>query len=173
MNQQRYSIKSFKRPSESVTVKTEVVCSADTNPLGLLKGGRLVEWMDMAAAVCAQTHAGKICVTASVNHIDFLNSAQTGDIITITAKITRAFTTSMEIMVLTFARKVSSRKKILVSQAYFIFVAIDDKRNAIPVINLKPVTAAEKRQYSAALNRKKAVAKVNFQQNTFQHEKAV
>lgn len=52
-----------KLPSASVTVKTEVVCPNDTNPMGMLQGGQLVHWMDIAAAVCAQVHAEKICVT--------------------------------------------------------------------------------------------------------------
>ncbi|MBK7291155.1 MAG: hypothetical protein IPI78_13515 [Chitinophagaceae bacterium] len=51
----------YKIPSDSLIFKTEVVCPNDTNPMGILKGGRLVEWMDIAAAVSAQTHAEKIC----------------------------------------------------------------------------------------------------------------
>ena len=89
-----------------------MVCPNDTNPMGLLQGGRLVEWMDIAAAVCAQTHSGKICVTASINHVDFNAAAKIGDIITIHAKITRAFHTSMEIFVKAYARKVLVEKKI-------------------------------------------------------------
>ena len=61
----------YKTPTASETIKTEVVCPNDTNPMGILQGGRLVEWMDIAAAVCAQTHAEKICVTASIDKVDF------------------------------------------------------------------------------------------------------
>ena len=101
---------SYKVPLDSKTVKTEVVCPNDTNPMGLLKGGRLVEWMDMAAAVCAQIHADKICVTASVNHVDFMQSAKVGDIIIIHAIITRTFKTSMEIKVLAYSQRVMQPK---------------------------------------------------------------
>jgi acyl-CoA hydrolase len=59
--------------------------------MGILKGGRLVEWMDIAAAVCAQTHAGTTCVTASINQVDFRQSAGVGDIVIIRAGITRSF----------------------------------------------------------------------------------
>ena len=62
---------SYKNVADSETIKTEVVCPNDANPMGLLQGGRLVEWMDIGAAVCAQTHSGKICVTASINQVDF------------------------------------------------------------------------------------------------------
>lgn len=113
--------------------------------MGILQGGRLVEWMDIASAVCAQTHAGKICVTASINHVDFYEAAKVGDIITISAKITRAFNTSMEIFVQAFARKVLVGKKFLISEAYFTFVAIDEKGKATGVISVSPKTILEKK----------------------------
>jgi acyl-CoA hydrolase len=92
-------VKKERSPNYSKTTKTEVVCPNDTNPMGILQGGRLVQWMDIAAAVCAQTHSGKICVTVSIDTVSFIRPAYVGDILTIEAKITRAFTTSMEIMV--------------------------------------------------------------------------
>lgn len=148
-----------KTPTASETIKTEVVCPKDTNPMGLLQGGRLVEWMDIAAAVCAQTHAGKICVTASINHVEFNEAAKIGDIITISAKITRAFNTSMEIFVQSFARKVLAGKKYLISEAYFTFVALDEHGKASLVIAVKPVTQSEKEQFNAALLRRERNAK--------------
>ena len=144
-----------KRPALSHVTKTEVVCPNDTNPMGLLQGGRLVEWMDIAAAVCSQTHAEKICVTASINHVDFYKPANVGDIITIKAKITRAFNTAMEIFVQAYARNVLTGKEYLISEAYFSFVALDEERKAAAVIPVMPVTAAEKKQFEEALKRKK------------------
>jgi acyl-CoA hydrolase len=151
-----------KRPSASETIKTEVVCPNDTNPMGILQGGKLVEWMDIAAAVCAQTHAGKICVTASINHVDFNAAAKVGDIVTICARITRAFNSSMEIFVQSFARKVLEGKKYLISEAFFTFVALDENGNATTVIAVKPITASEKERYNAALlRRRKSFTKKN------------
>ena len=72
-------------PVYSKVCKTEVVCPNDTNPMGILQGGRLVQWMDIAAAVCAQTHAAKICVTASMDTVSFTQPAHVGDIITMEA----------------------------------------------------------------------------------------
>ena len=150
---------SYKRVADSETIKTEVVCPNDANPMGLLQGGRLVEWMDIGAAVCAQTHSGKICVTASINHVDFNAAAKVGDIITICARITRAFNTSMEIFVQSYARKVLAGKKYLISEAYFTFVALDETGKASGVISLQPVTASEKRQFNAAFLRRKNTTK--------------
>lgn len=150
---------SYKNVADSETIKTEVVCPNDANPMGLLQGGRLVEWMDIGAAVCAQTHSGKICVTASINQVDFNAAAKVGDIITIYARITRAFTTSMEIFVQSYARKVLAEKKYLISEAYFTFVALDEMGKASEVISLLPVTVSEKKQFNAALLRRKNAAK--------------
>lgn len=144
-----------KKPSESETIKTEVVCPNDTNPMGVLQGGRLVQWMDIAAAVCAQTHAGKICITASINHIDFTETARVGDIVTISARITRAFNTSMEIFVFAFARTVLGGRNYLISESLFTFVALDENGKATPVTHVAPESAIEKERYDAALVRKK------------------
>ena len=143
-----------KSPSASETIKTEVVCPNDTNPMGLLLGGRLVQWMDIAAAICAQNHAEKICVTASIDSVSFKNSARVGDVITIKARITRAFKTSMEIFVETHSRNVLSRETHLINEAYFTFVALDDHMRVTPVIAVTPVSAAEKKQYRDAVTRK-------------------
>jgi acyl-CoA hydrolase len=140
--------------SFSKTTKTEVVLPNDTNPMGLLQGGRLVEWMDIAAAICAQTHTEQICVTASINNVEFISPAKIGDIITIAAVITRSFSTAMEVFVEAFARKVLAGEKYLVGNAFFTFVGLDKAGKASPVIAVKPVTAAEKNRYVAALKRK-------------------
>ncbi len=144
-----------KKPSDSETIKTEVVCPNDTNPLGSLQGGRLVQWMDIAAAICAQTHSGKICVTISINHVGFIEAAKLGDIITISARITRAFNTSMEIFVIAFARSVVGSENYLISEALFTFVALDEYGKATSVMPVIPVTATEKKRYDAALLRKR------------------
>lgn len=140
--------------SASAITKTEVVCPNDTNPMGILQGGRLVEWMDIAAAVCAQTHADKICVTAAINQVIFHAAANVGDIVTIHAKVTRAFNSSMEIWVQAYARKVLKAKKYLISEAYFHFVALDKKGKVTGVIGVRPVTTDEKEAYTSALVRK-------------------
>ena len=158
-------LNNHKSPASSLTIKTEVVCPNDTNPMGILQGGRLVEWMDIAAAVCAQTHAAKICVTASIDHVDFNEAAKIGDIITVSAKITRAFHTSMEIFVQSFARNVLAGKKYLISEAYFTFVALDEHSKAAKVIEVKPVSLLEKKQFNAALVRRKRIAKEKKQQS--------
>jgi acyl-CoA hydrolase len=145
-----------KHPSESEIIMTQVVYPNDTNPMGMLQGGRLVEWMDTASAVCAQTHAERIAATVLLDKVVFRKPAKTGDIITIKAKVTRAFGSSMEILVQAWARKVLSRETYPINDAYFIFVALDDNAKPVEVPKVKPVTAEEKLHYKQALERKKA-----------------
>lgn len=128
--------------------------------MGFLKGGKLLDWMDTAAAICAQTHSGTICVTASINYADFRQVARIGDIIAINASITRTFTTSMEVRVLAFAKNIKEKKEFIISEAFFTFVAIDDNSQPARVIKIIPGTSAEKEQYIAAyFRRKKSMAK--------------
>lgn len=121
----------------------------------MLQGGVLVQWMDIAAAVCAQNHAEKICVTASIESVNFKSSARVGDILTIKARITRAFTSSMEVLVTANAKNVLSQKTYMVAEAYFVFVALDDHAHLTPVPSVKPETTADKQHFRSALERKK------------------
>lgn len=140
---------------------TEVVCPNDTNPMGILQGGRLVQWMDIASAVCAQNHAEHICVTASIDSVKFRAPAKVGDIITIKARITRSFKSSMEIFVEAWAKKVISQKAYLINEAYFTFVAIDDYGNPSEVPETRPQTEKEKKEYTNAEVRKKHRLSIN------------
>ncbi|MEO9257877.1 MAG: acyl-CoA thioesterase [Crocinitomicaceae bacterium] len=144
----------IKTTRNSETIMTEVVCPNDTNPMGILLGGKLVQWMDIASAVCAQNHAEQICVTASIGMVNFKASATLGEIITVKAKVTRAFKTSMEIGVKVWSKKVLEKNKRLINEAYFTFVAIDENASPVAVPGLKPLTAEEKSEYQAAGKRK-------------------
>lgn len=149
------SILKTKTPAYSRTIKTEVVCPNDANPMGILQGGRMVQWMDIAAAVCAQQHAGKICVTVSINQVQFNTPARVGDIVMICAVITRAFGSSMEIFVQAHAKNVISQESYLVNEAFFTFVALDDREKPIAVAGVNPTTKEEKQRYEKALLRRR------------------
>ena len=133
---------------------TEVVYPNDANPMGMLQGGKLVQWMDTASAVCAQTHAERIAATISLDKMLFRRPAKVGDIITIKAKMTRAFESSMEIFVQAWARKVISRETYPINEAYFTFVALDENARPAKVPHIKPQTPEEELHYEQALIRK-------------------
>ena len=149
-----------KKPSESETIMTEVVCPNDTNPMGLLFGGKLIQWMDIASAVTAEIHSGRVAVSAAVDGVIFKRPAKTGDIISIKAKITRAFETSMEIFVEVWTRKVISKEKHMTNAAYFTFVALDEDGHPAKVPAVTPGTKEEKRHFVQALERRKKRIKI-------------
>jgi len=148
-------MKKAKHPKYSETMMTEVVFPNDTNPMGIVQGGRIIQLMDIACAICAQTHSGRIAVTASIDKVSFKHPARLGDILMINATITRAFTTSMEIFAEVKSKRLPDLKPRVTSEAYFTFVALDENARPAAVIPVAPVTAAEKKYYKEALQRKK------------------
>jgi acyl-CoA hydrolase len=96
--------------SESLTTMTEMIFPNDTNTLGNLMGGNLMRMMDVVGAICAQKHSNRIVVTASVDNVSFKESIPLGSVVTLQAKVTRAFSSSMEVVIDVWA-KISQQKK--------------------------------------------------------------
>lgn len=144
-----------KQTSESATVMTEMVMPNDTNPIGNLMGGNLMKWMDVVGAICAGKHCEAHVVTASVDHVSFHQPIPVGEIVTLHAKPTRAFNTSVEIFVEVFAADIKGHHPRKCNHAYFTFVAIDKKqKKPISVPKVIPLTAAEQELYKSAIRRR-------------------
>lgn len=145
----------LKTVEDSITTMTELVMPNDTNPLGNLMGGNLMRWMDVASGICAGRHCDTYAVTASVDHVSFKNAIKLGDVVTISACITRAFTTSVEIYVEVYASDILGTYRHKSNHAYFTFVALDAKTGKPrPVPQLKPQTDEEKSLYEGASRRR-------------------
>lgn len=141
--------------AESRTIMTEMIMPNDTNPLGNLMGGYLMRWMDIACAVCAARHTDSHVATASVDHISFHEPIKLGDVITLTANVTRAFNTSVEIFVEVQASDITGNNLRQSNHAYFTFVAINPATGTpVPVPKVKPITNEEKNQYEVASRRR-------------------
>ena len=143
-----------KPASESHTVMNELVLPNDTNPLHNLMGGRLLHLMDIAAAISAQKHSNRIVVTASVDNVSFKHPVKLGDVITITAKVTRTFHTSMEVKIEVWSENIPSGSKIKSNEAFYTFVALDNDGKTVLVPELIPETEEEKHLYETALSRR-------------------
>jgi len=143
-----------KKPSESVTVMSELVLPNDTNTLGNLMGGRLMHWMDIAAAVAAMKHCNCPVVTANADNISFENPIQLGNVLTIEAKVTRAFKTSMELYLRVYGHDLQKQYKYLSNEAYMTFVALDPKGKPTLVPSLEPETELEQKMFDGALRRR-------------------
>jgi acyl-CoA hydrolase len=146
--------KKKKFPRESFVSMTELVLPNDTNTLNNLMGGRLMHWMDIVSAIAAQKHSNRIVVTASVDNISFKHPIQLGNVVTLKAKVTRAFSSSMEVRIDVDAEDIPSMKKIESNSAYFTFVAVDQAGRPIDVPEVEPETEEERSWYEGALRRR-------------------
>ncbi|MCZ6776404.1 MAG: acyl-CoA thioesterase [Ignavibacteria bacterium] len=144
--------KKFVKDSQVFT--TELVLPNDTNQLGNLLGGRLMHWIDIVAAIAAQRHSGHVCLTASVDELNFHHPINLGEIVTLQASVNRAFRTSMEIGVLVTAYGSKGGSGRRANNAYLTFVAIDEKNRPTPVPAIIPETQDEGRRYEDALHRR-------------------
>lgn len=143
-----------KHPQDSYVMMSELVLPNDTNTLGNLMGGRLMHWMDIAAAIAAQKHCNCAVVTASVDNVSFSNPIKLGNILTIEAKVVRAFNTSMEIYMKVWGEDLSAQYKYLTNEAYATFVALDPNGRPRKVPPIVPQTDEEKEMYDGALRRR-------------------
>ncbi|MEY2799504.1 MAG: hypothetical protein RI934_492 [Bacteroidota bacterium] len=143
-----------KLASASQTIMNEIVLPNDTNTLNNLMGGRLLHLMDIAAAMAAQKHSNRIVVTASVDNVSFKAPIRLGDVVTIHAKITRSFNSSMEIRIDVWSENIPSGRKEKSNEAYYTFVAVDQTGRPIPVPTVTVETDEERKLYDGALRRR-------------------
>ena len=143
-----------KTPKETLAISTEVVLPNDTNALGNLMGGRLLHWMDISAAIAAHRHCKRVVVTASVNNVCFGSPIKLADIVTLEAKVSRSFSTSMEVFIDVYVDDYSTGEKIKHNEAIFTFVAVDQVGRPIEIPELVPETDMEKERHEGALRRR-------------------
>lgn len=143
-----------KTPKESLTVMTDIVLPGETNPLNNLFGGELLARMDRAASITARRHSRRICVTASVNNVAFNKSIPLGSVVTIEAKVSRTFRTSMEIFLDVWIEDRVSGNRQKANEAIYTFVAVNENGTPIEIAGIVPETEEEKSRYDAALRRK-------------------
>ena len=111
-----------KTAKESLTINTEVVLPNDTNHIGNLFGGKLLQWMDITSAIAAGRHSNRVVVTASINHVSFDNPIKQNSVVTLEAKVSRAFTSSMEVHIDVFVEDKITMHKTKCNEAIFTFV---------------------------------------------------
>ena len=142
--------------SASRSEMAEVVLPAQTNPLGKLLGGHVMHLVDIVAAMAAHRHSNSYVVTASVDYIDFRNSINLGEIVTLKSQVNRVFRTSLEVGVEVYSENVLTGELKHTTSAYVTLVAIDEK--TLQPKEVRPLivkTAKEKARYDGALERRK------------------
>jgi len=143
-----------KTPSESVCINTEIVLPNDTNTLGNLMGGKLLHWMDICAAVAAHRLCTRVVVNASVNNVAFNQPIRLGEIVTLQAKVSRSFNSSMEVFIDVWVENNANGTKKKCNEAIYTFVAVDQVGNPINVPQLEPESEEEKSRFDGALRRR-------------------
>jgi acyl-CoA hydrolase len=143
-----------RKAADSLTVMTELVLPNDTNVFGNLMGGRLMYWMDIAAALAAMRHCGVPVVTASVDNISFEAPIKLGNVVHIEAKVSRSFNSSMEVHMKVWGEDMTQQFKYKSNEAYYTFVALDPNRKPRPVPQLIAETEEEKKLFDGALRRR-------------------
>lgn len=143
-----------KKISDSQIIMTELVLPNHTNQLGNLFGGQLMQWIDICAALSAAKHTNRICVTASVDRVDFHHPIKLGDAVTLIASVNRVFNTSMEVGVKVFAQNFRSGTKVHTNTAYLTYVSVDGNGKPVTANQAIPETDDEKRRYDEALKRR-------------------
>lgn len=152
-----------KKVSDSTVVMTELVLPNHTNQLGNLLGGQLMNWVDICAALCAAKHNNRICVTASVDRVDFHHPIKLGDAVTLMASVNRVFSTSMEIGVKVSAENFRKGTKVHSNTAYLTFVSVDKDGKPVEAVKAIPETEDEKRRFEQALQRREIRLKYRTQ----------
>lgn len=147
-------MKNAKTASTSFSVMTEMVLPNDTNTLNHLMGGRMLHWIDIAGAIAAQKHCNRVVVTASVDNVSFKEPIKLGNIITLQAKVSRAFTSSMEVHIEVFAEDIPKGTKVKTHDAFYTYVAIDEAYKPVAVPELIPETEEERQLYVSAARRR-------------------
>ncbi len=118
---------------------TELVLPQHSNVLGSAFGGTVLAWMDICGAICAQRHAGTVCVTAAIDEVNFLSPIRIGDVVVLSARVNAAFKSSVEIQVdVQVEDRVSGARRLCVD-SFMTFVAMspEGKAQAVPALSLE------------------------------------
>ena len=141
-------------PKESLTILTDMVLPSETNPVGNMFGGELLARMDRAAGIAARRHCRRIVTTVSVNHVAFNKMIPLGSVVTIEAKVSRAFKSSMEVFMDVWIEDRESGIRNKSNEGIYTFVAVDESGQPVPVPPIVPETKLEKQRFEAALRRR-------------------
>ena len=143
-------------PAESESSVSELMMPQHVNNLGNVFGGVILSMVDRAAAVAAMRHAGRACVTVSIDRVDFREPIYAGELVTCKARVSFVGRTSMEVWVHVFAENLLSGTERHTNNCYLTFVAIDATGRPVPVRPLR-LEGAEDEQRSREGRRRREV----------------
>ncbi|WP_134672335.1 acyl-CoA thioesterase [Halorussus marinus] len=136
---------------ESHTEMSEILMPDDTNNLGRALGGSVLHWMDICGAISARRFSRRQVVTASMDHVDFLEAIDLGDVVVTEAYVFETGESSMEAKVDVYAERPSDDERRETATSFFTFVALDGDENAAAVPDLRCPTDEQERKRREAL----------------------
>jgi acyl-CoA hydrolase len=122
-----------KPQSASLTEMTEYVLPQHANVYGTVFGGQIMAWIDICAAICAQRHAGRLCVTAFVDSLLFRRPVRVGQIIRLRGRVLATFKTSMELDVAVWGEDALTGESWPTVDCFVTMVAMGDDRKPATV----------------------------------------
>jgi acyl-CoA hydrolase len=140
--------------SETRNVYSELILPNDANSLGTLFGGKLMQYVDLAASISAARHARSPVVTASIDSLTFLRPVKIGQLVILHSSVNRVFRTSMEVGVKVMVEDLLSGAVSHVASAYLTFVAIGGDGHRLELAPVVPETEDEQRRFEAAAGRR-------------------
>jgi len=150
MAHQENAIPAGKPVAASTTILATLAEPADANPMGNVHGGHIMKLVDQAAAAAAIRHAGRLCVTASIDRLDFLHPVRIGDLIELKSAVNFTHKTSMEVGVHIDTENLATGKRNHVASAYLIFVALDEHGRPASVPPVIAESPSEKLRFQQA-----------------------
>jgi len=144
-----------KKPSESESEMAQLVLPNDTNTMGNLFGGILMQWIDLVGSVAAKRHCHQTVVTVSMDRLDFLQPAHVGELVVLKARVNRAFNTSMEVGVKVYTENLKTGERKHTASAYLTMVALNENRRPTAVPPIEASTEEDIRRYHSAENRRR------------------
>ena len=144
-----------KSPRDSEVVMTQMILPSDANAVNTAFGGKVMEWIDVCAAVAAQRHCRQVVVTASMDDLHFHAPIKVGWTVTLQSRVIAAFRTSMEVGVTVTAENPLTGEKHIATSALLTFVAITADGKRLPVPPLKLETEQEREAFREAEQRRK------------------
>ena len=132
----------------------QVVLPNDANPLGFILGGTVMHLIDIAGAIASHRHTRTLLVTAAVDGLQFLHPIKVGDLIILRARVSAAWTTSLEVEVEVFSEETLTGVRRMTSRAYLTFVAVDRDGQRVPIPGLILATEADKQRAREADQRR-------------------
>jgi acyl-CoA hydrolase len=136
-----------------ITSHVEIIMPSHVNGANRLFGGRLMAWIDIAAAVEARRHTLRHVITAAVDNLTFLGPAFLDETVRLDAEVTWTGTTSLEVRVNSFVESLAGKER-MINRAYLVFVALDEEGRPAPFPSFVPQTAKEKKEWAAAEQRR-------------------